>query len=464
MMTPKVAIPVIETAMAAVDRKDISNASDGKNSFDMLMNRNIQKNKEISGTGKEASSKKTAINEKQGFSIGKKDNSLQKSVSTVNGSIETSKNTVDGSNESLLEIEEGTIPDEVIEAISQLEQMILINVANELGISQEELTSQLEAIGMTAFDLLDTDNLKEFVLNFNGFNNPVDFLMNEDLAKQLNDLVNLLEQLPEKEMNLSKQEVFELSSLAEQLHQIREEVSDVESEDFTDLQSDTQAGISDSEATETIPVTVTKENTTEENNSQGNQKERAILPEKNATPLDTFVQNLSVHQNSGLENMEQIFEQTQLMKDIVNQIVEQIKIAIKPESTSMELQLNPEHLGKISLTVVEKNGEMTASFIAQNHAAKEAIESQIQTLKDNLNNQGLKVEAVEVTVSEFGFKQDTQAGNGTGSQDTGKSKDRSNRRKIDLSILDENQEEATEEELLAARVLKDNGGSIDYTA
>ena len=43
----------------------------------------------------------------------------------------------------------------------------------------------------------------------------------------------------------------------------------------------------------------------------------------------------------------------------------------------MEIQLNPENLGKINLTVVAKDGMITAQLTAQNEAVKNAIENQI---------------------------------------------------------------------------------------
>jgi flagellar hook-length control protein FliK len=73
------------------------------------------------------------------------------------------------------------------------------------------------------------------------------------------------------------------------------------------------------------------------------------------------------------------------MKEIVNQIVDKIKVVIKPEATSMEIQLNPENLGKVNLSVISKNGQLTAHFTTESQAAKEALESQMQTLKETLS-------------------------------------------------------------------------------
>ena len=147
------------------------------------------------------------------------------------------------------------------------------------------------------------------------------------------------------------------------------------------------------------------------------------------------------------------------MQDITRQIVEQIKIMIKPEQTSMEIQLNPESLGRINLSVVAKDGIMTAHFTAQNELAKEAIESQMQVLKDNLNNQGLKVESIEVTVSNFSFDQSNQASAGSEKGQQNHSQNRN------LNSGEADQFANTNENDPLDMLRPDQtGSSIDYTA
>ena len=96
------------------------------------------------------------------------------------------------------------------------------------------------------------------------------------------------------------------------------------------------------------------------------------------------------------------------IREIANQVMEQIKLVIRPEQTNLELQLNPEHLGRVHLTITEKEGMMTAQFTTQTEVAKEAIESQMSMLRESLQNQGIKVEAMEVTVSNFSFDQERE--------------------------------------------------------
>ena len=46
----------------------------------------------------------------------------------------------------------------------------------------------------------------------------------------------------------------------------------------------------------------------------------------------------------------------------------------------MEMQLNPEHLGKIYLNISEREGVIRAQITAQNEAVKEALETQLVEL------------------------------------------------------------------------------------
>lgn len=98
------------------------------------------------------------------------------------------------------------------------------------------------------------------------------------------------------------------------------------------------------------------------------------------------------------------------LKEIVNQIVNQIRLTVSQNNASLQMALHPEGLGKLRLTVEAKEGIMTARFVVSNETAKEAIEANIQVLKDTLSGQGLKVEDIEVTVSANGFDQESGPG------------------------------------------------------
>ena len=137
--------------------------------------------------------------------------------------------------------------------------------------------------------------------------------------------------------------------------------------------------------------------------------------------------------------------------ELVRQIVEKIKVKVDMNTTSMELLLNPESLGKVNLQVVSKNGVMTAQFTAETEAAKVAIESQLTVLKENLQNQGLKVEAIEVAVGTFEFNQ-------SDNQSKEQNQQSASKKKLDFSELTMSEEEESKEYIL------DDSHSVEYMA
>lgn len=151
--------------------------------------------------------------------------------------------------------------------------------------------------------------------------------------------------------------------------------------------------------------------------------------------------------------------------DIIRQIVENVKVNFAAESTTMEMQLNPENLGKIYLNISSKEGNVHAQLFAQNEEVRAALEAQIATLTENLHQAGVKVEAVEVSVATHEFEKNLEQ-NAKGDEKQGERQEekKSSRRNIRLDSLNELSGLMTEEETLIARMMKDNGNSVDYTA
>ncbi len=126
----------------------------------------------------------------------------------------------------------------------------------------------------------------------------------------------------------------------------------------------------------------------------------------------------------------------------------------------MELQLNPEHLGKISLNVVTRNGAVTATITAQNEAVKGVIESQIVQLRESLNNQGLKVQSVEVAVANHGFN---LGENNAGQEQNNNNRGTRGRRNFgDYDELSEEDDDMAD--ILQQRIMEADGNSVNYTA
>ena len=150
--------------------------------------------------------------------------------------------------------------------------------------------------------------------------------------------------------------------------------------------------------------------------------------------------------------------------EILKQIGEYVKVNAKPGMTQMEMQLNPENLGSVHIQVTAKAGSITAVITAQNEAVKQALESQVVQLKENLNEQGVKVEAVEVTIESHEFEQNPEQGQNQSEMAYAEELRRSVRRHINLNQQEELPEELTEAEEIQVDMMKKNGNSIDFTA
>lgn len=295
--------------------------------------------------------------------------------------------------------------------ISEIVNKVQDIIKEELGLTDEELSILLVENGLVPIDLLDKSNFLQLILSVNNLDDISEIFINDEISSSVLELIN--------EYNLL----------------VTDEVIDYISSDNLNVDIDIEQDINfntalkDNEKNPKINLNDIKnvEDDSDENNINkeisGKQIGQVqIINETNSKEMDSKQDNESMTREQDTDNLwnnlvnniaekrtETVFEvsntgETRLeMIDIVNQIVERIKVVIKPDVTSMELQLNPENLGKVNLTVAEKSGQMTASFIVENQAAKEAIESQINVLINNLNEQGLKVEEVEVTLASYEF-------------------------------------------------------------
>lgn len=84
---------------------------------------------------------------------------------------------------------------------------------------------------------------------------------------------------------------------------------------------------------------------------------------------------------------------------IVNQIAQKVKLSTVAEKNEMQIQLKPEFLGKLDLIVSTENGLVTAKFNTGSVHVKAMIEANLNTLRDALAEQGVRVDQLTVTVN-----------------------------------------------------------------
>lgn len=367
------------------------------------------------------------------------------------------------------------------EAVEEAGKEAVKAVAEELDVSVEEVEAAMEEMGISFNALFDPSVLTQLVLKLSGAEEPMMLLTDEGLFAKLQNLTDMMQSIQD---NLSQ----ELNVNPEELQTLLQQAQSKENADAANLQAETAieaAEESKPEITVEIEVngetvkasadengnivknlTVSAEGTNqaqeEAGKQQGDTKGEQEGSFHTGNPvLDSLLQNR-------VQTAEVSFEQTAFMnpntQEIMDQIMDYMKIQLRPGMDQLQMQLHPASLGTVQVQLTSKGGEITAQFQVQNETVKAAVESQIAELKETLREQGIKVESVEVTVESNGFESNLWQG-GEREDNEAFRGNRKSPRRIDLTKLDALfEDEASQEEVLAAKMMEANGNTVDYTA
>lgn len=403
----------------------------------------------------------------------------------------------------------------VDQAVEEFAKEVQKEVKELLGVDDAQLEAAMKELGLTYQDLMDPVNLANLVMNLTGEEDQLGLLMNADFQELMQNVEVLSKNLLQ-ELGMTPQEVAEVFAQLEQnAAQITEEVPQ-QMQEVTDTQADVLkvqqtddvqiteqksqvTGLTETNAaaTESVESDGNVQNVEEpvsqevrvENDQTASQQEgqQEEAPENSMTTEDDaslLQQNDTTEKNIFTEHT---FQQTvQTIRtdnitaapttavpqnvvfntlDVIRQVSEFTRVMYQGDTTSMEMQLNPENLGKIYVQVTAKEGVVTAHLAVQNEIVKEALENQTIQLRENMNQQGIKVEAVEVTIASHEFERNLEQNQQGSAQDEQREQaSKSPRRNISMNQLDELSGLMSEEEMLVAKIMRDNGNSVDFTA
>lgn len=88
-------------------------------------------------------------------------------------------------------------------------------------------------------------------------------------------------------------------------------------------------------------------------------------------------------------------------KDLIQQIVKKAEVMLKSDISEMKMQLKPEFLGKMLIKVTIEEGAVVTRIITENQHVKQVLEANLNSLRQNLEANGMKVEKTEVSVQLF---------------------------------------------------------------
>ena len=373
--------------------------------------------------------------------------------------------------------------DQAVDEIEETAKELVQEIAKEMDVTPEEEEEAMAVLGLTAVQLFDTDNLKQLLLQITGNTDELSLVTDEALYGNLQNLLGAVEEslgsLAE-ELGMTEDEV---NALMEQMIADAGEAAEAENMPEVNLEGMKDYTVSVQKDGKTVQVKVTVDD------ASGNKSVQEEVTDTPKTEVQTghrtrernasadsgkgdgshagnaFLQTLDKAMETGETpepvNVEYRSVQTE---DIMNQIMDYMKINLKAESQEMELQLHPASLGTVGVQIAAKDGVITAHFTTQNETVRAVIETQLIQLKNQFEEQGIKVDAVEVTVANHAYGQ--QFSQEHENTDGKQGKAQKSTRRINLDELGEEAEldEMEDSERIAVEMMQANGSTVDYTA
>lgn len=344
----------------------------------------------------------------------------------------------------------GADKNELNDKVNEAVQDVKDTIKDELDVSDEDIAKAMEVLGMTATDLLSVVKVTELVGEITG-TDAITLITDDDMLSRLTSVLDVV--------NAAQQDIADMSGVNV------EDVSDViatanteadVNKDVTDnVVSNNQPAAIEESLSDMLAKKITTDGSAKQQNNAGEQNHNT---ETYGSVADNMIQSMS----DSFADI--ITEDTAYVSeaDIVNQVIDQIKLTSGKELTSIEVMLNPERLGSVHVTVSAKNGILTAQIAAQNEQVKTALENQMTTLRENFENQGIKVDAVEITVMTHQF----EAGQNFGQNESErKQSERKLNKKLDLSAYDDEvDDEFSDDELRRKDSIQNGNSSVEYIA
>ena len=330
---------------------------------------------------------------------------------------------------------------DVQNAVSDIKEKI----KKTMNVSDEDIESAME-------------KLTDLVVALSGNTDSLEFLTDADSVSMLNDILEYAKSVTD---NLEDVYNMDIDSIKEMLVSAKDDVKQSVKQSVVKEDAQPEERPEATSQYELSNVIAQKTKVQADNDNNADDKQQTHMSDKASVENENFTGNMAQNiQNAFSEIIDEVSNVNEA--DIVRQVVEQIKVTTGQQLSSIEIMLNPENLGKVHIAVTARQGVITAQLTAQNEQVKAALENQMTALKEHFNNQGVKVESVEITVQSHGFESQQNL-EGNNSEQAGQEK--KTHRKLDLSSLEELEEsDMTDEEIRAKDAIVNGDSSVEYSA
>lgn len=365
------------------------------------------------------------------------------------------KITTENKSDAVKAFNEGKLKEDISKAVSDIKDKI----KEAMDVSDEDIENAMGQLEIGIADLLNPQIVTDLVVTLSGNSDSLEFLTDASAVAALEDILNVVKEITQ---NLTETYNVDITSVKDIVKDL-DMTSDKNTVDYQDDNRKSDNNLT-ADTAESITDVIAEKTAVKGDNAATDEKKNdsdTHLQDKSNGSIERIASDMT---QSIQKAFGEVMSETSGVNevDIVRQVVEQIKVTATQQLSSIEVMLNPENLGKVHVAVTAKQGIVTAQLTAQNEQVKAALENQLTALKEQFNNQGIKVEAVEITVQSHGFEseQNLEGNNSNQAQQEKKS-----HRKIDLSSLEElDESDMTSEEIRAKDAIVNGNSSVEYSA
>lgn len=344
------------------------------------------------------------------------------------------------------------------EKVNDVVQNVKDTIKEELDVSDEDIAKAMEVLGITDNDLLSVVKVTELVSALTGADS-ITLITDDDMSGKLTSVLDAVNTAQEDIADMLNTDVDDAVLVVRTDAVVKKDTDETAVKNTDSSITDNQSVSETESLSDVLAAKVTAQGSSKHEESTGEHTgEQNHNTQSYGGVADSIIQSMKdSFADIVTEDTSRVSE-----ADIVNQVIDQIKLSSGRELTSIEVMLNPERLGSVHVTVTAKNGILSAQIAAQNEQVKTALENQVTALKENFQNQGIKVEAVEITVMTHQF----EAGQNFGQNESErKQSEQKINKKLNLSDYMEDEDETVSAQDIRRKDSIQNGNSsVEYMA
>lgn len=348
------------------------------------------------------------------------------------------------------------------EKVNDVVQNVKDTIKEELDVSDEDIAKAMEVLGITDNDLLSVVKVTELVSALTGADS-ITLITDDDMSGKLTSVLDAVNTAQEDIADMLNTDVDDAVLVVRTDAVVKKDTDETVVKNTDSSITDNQSVSETESLSNVLAAKVTAQGSSKHEESTGEHTGEHTGEQNHNTQSYGGVAD-SIIQSMKDSFADIVTEDTSRVSeaDIVNQVIDQIKLSSGRELTSIEVMLNPERLGSVHVTVTAKNGILSAQIAAQNEQVKTALENQVTALKENFQNQGIKVEAVEITVMTHQF----EAGQNFGQNESErKQSEQKINKKLNLSdYMDDEDETVSAQDIRRKDSIQNGNSSVEYMA